>query len=419
MLDQLFKAPFAIDRWRTGLLGPHLDSLTRALWDLGYTADSIKGWLKVLRDFQTWLESNSLAVADLEESLLERFLEDRKRRRRPVRKDRYAAVGACVVYFLLEHLREQRVLAESRQTDDLSPLIHLYSRYSDYLIRVRGLSQVTLKRYWSILQRFLLERFDDGPIIADELTPDDVSCFLLRYARSGTPAQARLMVTTLRSFFRFLFQEGETSTNLAGAVPTIRSWRLSGIPKYIDPGDVQRTIDGCDTTRPAGRRDRAVLLLIARLGLRVCEVMALSLDDIDWRKAVLTIRGKGRLHDRLPLPADVGEALAVYLRRGRPHCDSRKVFLGARAPYRVFTNPSTISTIVKRALERVGLNPPLKGAHLLRHSLATGMLRGGASMAEIGQVLRHRSPNSTEIYAKVDISGLRSIARAWPSGGGE
>lgn len=226
------------------------------------------------------------------------------------------------------------------------------------------------------------------------------------------------MVTTLRSFFRFLFQEGETTTNLAGAVPTIRSWQLSGIPKYIDPGDVQRTIDGCDLTHPAGRRDRAMLLLIARLGLRASEVMALSLDDIDWRKGVLTIHGKGRLHDRLPLPADVGKALAVYLRRGRPACDSRKVFVRLRAPHRAFTNSATISTIVKRALHRVGLNPPLKGAHLLRHSLATGMLRGGASLAEIGQVLRHRSPNTTEIYAKVDISGLRTIARTWPSKGG-
>ena len=227
------------------------------------------------------------------------------------------------------------------------------------------------------------------------------------------------MVTALRSFFRFLFQEGVTTTNLAGAVPTIRSWRLSGIPKYIDPGDVQRTIDGCDATRPAGCRDRAMLLLIARLGLRVSEVMALSLDDIDWRQGVLTVHGKGRLHDRLPLPADVGKALAVYLRRGRPACDSRKVFVRLRAPHRAFTTPSTISAIVQRALHRVGLNPPLEGAHLLRHSLATGMLRGGASLAEIGQVLRHRSPNTTEIYAKVDINGLRSIARTWPSGGGK
>ncbi len=215
MLDQLYSAPFAIDRWRSGLLGPHLDRLTTTLSGLGYAAGTIKAWLEVLRDLQTWLESNSLAVVDLDEPLLELFLEDRKRRRREAGKARHTTVGARVVYFLLDHLREQGVLEESGAPDDPSPLTQLYRRYSDYLIRIRGLSQATLKGYWPILRRFLLERFDDGPIIADELTADDVSGFLLRHARSSSPARARLMVTALRSLFRFLFQEGETGTNLA------------------------------------------------------------------------------------------------------------------------------------------------------------------------------------------------------------
>ena len=419
MLDQVLRCPFAINRWRSGLLGPYLDDLTTTLSDLGYATKSIKGWLEVLGDLQVWLTSKSLGVAEIEESLLERFLEDRKKRRQREGKVRFATVGARVVYFLLDRLREQGVLAPLQQTGDPSPLSQLYDRYSDYLIQVRGLSQKTQERYWLIIRRFLLERFGDGPIIFRELTPDDTSGFLLRHARSSTPARARLTVTALRSFCRFLFLEGDTGTNLAGAVPTIRSWRLSGIPKYINPEDVQRTIDGCDATRPVGRRDRAMLLLIARLGLRVREVAALSLDDIDWRNGALTIHGKGRFHDRLPLPADVGAALAEYLRQGRPSCSCRKVFVRAKAPHRAFTKPESISTVVKRALERVGLNPPSRGAHLLRHSLATEMLRKGASLAEIGQVLRHRSSNTTEIYAKVDISGLRSIARVWPVKGGE
>jgi len=226
------------------------------------------------------------------------------------------------------------------------------------------------------------------------------------------------MVTVQRSFFRFLFQEGETETDLAGAVPSIRTWRLAGVPKYLKPEEVQRVIDRCNDDLPVGRRDRAILLLIARLGLRASEVMALELDDIDWREGVLTVRGKGRYHDRLPLPPDVGQALAAYLRQDRPPCGTRHVFVRIRAPHRGFAHPSTISTIVCRALNRAGLEPPLKGAHLLRHSLATEMLRGGASMAEIGQILRHRTPNTTEIYAKVDIDGLRSIARVWPTTGG-
>ncbi|MDA0232804.1 MAG: site-specific integrase [Chloroflexi bacterium] len=417
MLDQLFSAPFAIDRWRSGLLGPYLDHLTTALSDLGYTPESIKAWLEVLRDLETWLAHAGLAVADLEERLVEQFLDDRLRRRRQAGKARYSAVGARVVYFLLSYLREQGVVASPRPSDPTA-LTQLCDRYGDYLARVRGLSPHTLIGYWPILRRFLVERFGDGPIVVDQVTPVDVSGFMLRYARASTPARARLMVSALRSFFRYLFQEGQTNTDLSGAVPTIRSWRLSSVPKYIDPGDVQRTIDGCDLTCPAGRRDRAMLLLIARLGLRVSEIMALSLDDIDWRKGVLTIHGKGLLHDRLPLPTDVGEALSAYLHRDRPCCDARLVFVRLRAPHRAFTNPSSISSIVMRALRRAGLSPPTKGAHLLRHSLATGMLRGGASMAEIGQVLRHRSPATTEIYAKVDIDGLRSIARPWPSAGG-
>jgi site-specific recombinase XerD len=418
MLEQLFNDPAAVERLRAGLLGPHLDVFVRTATNLGYTRTSLLDWLVVLRDLQRWLGCHTLGVADLEESVLERFLDERKRRQRREGKVRCSIVGARTVYFLLQHLRQQGVVAEAKRQVDRSPLAMLYSRYEGYLRQARGLSPTTPRGYWCVLRRFLLERFGDGPIRFRELTPDDISDFLLRHARSGTPGQAKFMVTALRSFFRFLFQEGETDTDLAGAVPTVRSWRLSGVPKYIAPEEVQKTIDGCSQAHPVGRRNRALLLLIARLGLRAGEVISLELGDIDWRAGLLTVRGKGGCHDRLPLPTDVGEALATYLRRDRPHCDSRKVFVRIRAPHQAFAHPSTISTIVRRALESVGLEPPLKGAHLLRHSLATGMLRRGASMAEIGQILRHRSPSTTEIYAKVDINGLRSIARPWPIQGG-
>jgi len=418
MLEKLFKDPAAVARWRSGLLGPHLDVFVTTAIDLGYARTSLRSWFVVLRDLQGWLERHALGVADLEESLLERFLDDRKRRRERQGTARYSVVGARTVYFLLQHLRRQDVVAAATPALDVSPLSSLYNRYETYLCRVRGLSPVTPRGYWCVLRRFLVECFGVGPIRVGELTADDVSSFLLAHARSSTPGQAKYIVTALRSFFRFLFQEGETDTDLAAAVPTIRSWRLSGVPKYIEPEDVQRVIDGCDQARRAGSRDRALLLLLARLGLRAGEVIALELDDINWREGVLSIRGKGGFHDRLPLPSDVGKALATYLRRDRPHCDARRVFVCAKAPHRSFANPSTVSTIVRRALARVGLDPPLKGAHLLRHSLATGMLRGGASMAEIGQILRHRSPSTTEIYAKVDIDGLRSIARLWPVPGG-
>ena len=250
------------------------------------------------------------------------------------------------------------------------------------------------------------------------ISPQDIDRFFLRYAHERTPKVAQLMVSAMRSFFRFLFRYGETKCDLSAAVPTVPAWRLSEVPKYLKPDELEFLLESCDRTTPIGRRNYSILLLIARLGLRGGEVVALELDDINWRTSELTVRGKGHFRDHLPLPRDVGEALAIYLRNDRPTCPTRRVFIRMRAPCRGFKNSTTVSTIVRRAVQRSGLNPPIKGAHLLRHSLATGMLRKGASMTEIGEILRHRSPNSTEIYAKVDIEGLRSIARPWPVKGG-
>ena len=417
MLDQLIKTPRALARWRSGVLGPHLDLFLKTLSDLGYTRSSIKAWLLVLGDLQQWLEGNNFGVSALEESLLERFLQDRKRRRQREGKTR-TVVGIRTVYFLLDHLRQQGVVVKARPPIARSPLALIRRRYDDYLRRTRGLSSATCSRYWPFLDQFLRQRFGSGALRFGELTPDEVSAFLLHQARSFSPKSAQLMVAAQRSFFRFLFQEGETETDLADAVPSIPTWRLAGVPKYLKPEEVQRVIDNCPTHLRIGRRDRTLLLMIARLGLRAGEVIALTLDDIDWREGTLMIRGKGGYHDRLPLPLDVGQALAAYLHQDRPPCDTRHVFIRGRAPHRGLGHPSTISTIVGRALIRAGLEPPRKGAHLLRHSLATEMLRGGASMAEIGQILRHRTPQTTEIYAKVDLEGLRSIARVWPTSGG-
>jgi integrase len=233
-----------------------------------------------------------------------------------------------------------------------------------------------------------------------------------------SPGRAKLMVTAIRSFLRFLFQRGQIEIDLAEAVPTVADWRLSTIPKYLSVEEIEGLLDACDQSTNIGRRNYAILVLLARLGLRAGEVVGLELDDIDWRTGEIVVRGKGLLHDRLPLLPEVGEAFAAYLRWDRPLVSTRRVFLRTQAPLRGFAGPSTVSTIVRRALERAGLNPPLKGAHLLRHSLATEMLRSGASMAEIGEILRHRSPNTTEIYANVDFAGLRALAQPWPVTGG-
>jgi site-specific recombinase XerD len=289
------------------------------------------------------------------------------------------------------------------------------------LKRERGLQQATVDGYRPFVHRLLVERFRDEPLHLERLDPSDISSFVQRHAHSMSPKRAQLMLSALRSFFRFLLQQGEIATDLAACVPAVADWRLSTVPKYLGAEEVERLLDSCDRRTRIGRRDHAILLLLARLALRASEVVALELDDLDWRGGEIVVRGKGQRHDRLPLLREVGQALATYLRRDRPCGSTRRVFVRTRAPIRGFAGPTTISTIVRRALQRADLKPPAKGvaAHLLRHSLATGMLRRGASMTEIAEVLRHRTPSTTEIYAKVDIAGLRSLAQPWPGSGGE
>jgi site-specific recombinase XerC len=294
----------------------------------------------------------------------------------------------------------------------------ILDRYEKHLRSERGLVSATVVNYVPFARRFLVERFQHGPVLVRELKATDISAFVLRHAPTMGCRRAQLMTTAFRSFFRFLFQTGELQADLAVSVPTVADWRLSTIPKHLRPEEVRRVLGGCDRKTSAGRRDYAILLLLARLGLRAGEVVSLGLDDIDWRAGEILIRGKGLLHDRMPLPVDVGEALTAYLRMDRPRCQTRRVFVCMKAPRSGFGGPSTVSTIVRRALDRAGLHPALKGAHALRHSLATTMLRCGASMSEIGEVLRHRVPSTTEIYAKLDFDALRSLAHPWPGMGG-
>jgi site-specific recombinase XerD len=308
---------------------------------------------------------------------------------------------------------------ESRVEEE-SALDGLMRRYLTYLKSERGLKQVTLDSYQRFIQRFLVEHFKDELPRLETLNASDISSFVQRHACSMTPKRAQLMVSALRSFFRFLLERGEIVTDLAACVPSVADWRLSTVPKYLGAEEVERLLSSCDQPTKVGRRDHAILLLLARLGLRAGEVVAMELDDIDWRAGQISVRGKGQQHDRLPLPQEVGDALATYLHRDRPSISTRRVFIRVRAPLRGFAGPVAISCIVRRAIQRADLPVLGKGvaAHLLRHSLATGLLREGASMPEIGEVLRHRSAATTEIYAKVDIGGLRSLAQPWPGSGG-
>jgi site-specific recombinase XerD len=289
-------------------------------------------------------------------------------------------------------------------------------RFRQYLEHERGLASVTIKRYLLYVRVFLSESFGQGRLHYSRLHPHHITDFILRYARRHKPGTAALMVTVLRSFLRYLHQRGALSTELAECVPTVPNWRLTTLPKGLEPYQVKLVLQTCNRRTNVGCRNYAVLLLLARLGLRASEVCLLTLDDINWAAGELMIHGKGAKRHYLPLPSDVGKALVAYIKKARPECSSRRLFIRARAPLTGFANYSAVGTIVSRAILHTGIHAPHKGAHTLRHSVATLMLRGGASLEEIGKILRHKRPETTSIYAKVDLAALRALAQPWPGG---
>ncbi len=266
-------------------------------------------------------------------------------------------------------------------------------------------------------KRFLAQCFADAEVRLDGLRAVDVVRFVQREAaRLHHPKRSKLMTTALRSFLQYARYRGLISVDLRSSVPTVASWSMASLPRALSSDEVQRLLAHCDRHTAVGRRNWAILLLLARLGLRAGEVVGLAFEDLDWEAGELCIRANGGNSDRLPIPQDVGAALAEYLRHSRPACSSRQVFVRMRAPNRGFASSAAISSIVHRALDRAGLDPAHKGAHLLRHSVATQMLRQGASLAEIAELLRHRSQQTTMIYAKVDLDLLRPLALPWPGG---
>jgi integrase len=246
------------------------------------------------------------------------------------------------------------------------------------------------------------------------LTGADVTAFLLGECSRLAVGSAKGVANELRSLLRFLYLEGLTPLALATAVPPVAGWRDTGLPAGLGPSDVHALLDSCDRLRPMGARDFAMLLLLARLGLRSAEVAALTFGDVDWRAGEIVVRGKGRRQDRLPLPVEVGEALVAYLRDGRPEVDTRQLFVTCCAPLRGI-DPGVPTDVVRRSCRRAGL-PPV-GAHRLRHALATEMLAQGAAMVDISQVLRHRDLATTAVYAKVNVAALRQVAQPWPGAG--
>lgn len=402
--------PQILQPLEAGPLAPHLASLAALLAQHRYCHETAWNKLRLVAALGQWMTLTKLRLKDLNERRAAKFRG--WRRRHYV----YHSGDKCTLALLLQHLRQLDVIPPPAPAP-LTPIDMLEQAYGQYLRQERGFMSGSVGQYLTVARRFLWHRFRDGKIRLKELRTQDVSDFVLKDASIRGRRSAQLMTSVLRSFLNYLFQEGTTATNLATAIPATAGGRLSELPRYLEAAEVEKLLRSCDRRQNAGRRDHAILVLLARLGLRAGEVANLELDDFDWTAGELVVRGKGNRVDRMPLLQEVGKAVADYLQRGRPRCSTRRVFVHCKAPYAGFSSPpNAVSGIVNRALGRAGLNPVNRGAHLLRHSLATNLLRNGASLTQIGQVLRHQQTQTTEIYAKVDVKALRALAQPWPGG---
>ncbi len=388
-----------------GALSVHRKGLWKALLALQYSPLSARNLLRVAAHLSRWLDEQRLGLEELTHERIESFFDDRRR------AGYVQFLTAQSLHPMLSYLETVGAIAlpaiAARAPTELD---RLTDEYRIYLVRERGLSVTSVRAYGDDAQRFLRMNLGQAPNLA-QLQASDVSRYVVEMSSRYSTGRTKYIVTVLRSLLRYLYLRGHLTVDLSGAIPAVAGWRLRGLPKALDSGQVRELLRSADRRRATGRRAYAVLLLMLRLGLRQGEVAALTLDDIDWQQGEILIRGKGPREDRLPLPADVGDALAGYLRHGRPQTTAREVFLSVRAPHSPLGS-SGIGALVCRVMKRAGL--PAPNAHRLRHTAATEMLRVGASLDEIAQVLRHRSHDTTAIYTKVDRHQLRRVTRPWP-----
>ncbi len=399
--------PRTLEALKGGPLASPLEDYARRLHEDGYSIHSGFVQLRLLGCFNCWLDRKALTSQDVGPAMIEQYLRDREQDGK-LRKGDSAALSR-----LLAILRPDTTDAT---TQPPTPVEIALLEFQQYLRQERSLSEATVINYTPVARSFLSERSPKGDLDFQQITAADITGFVQRQATLVTSKRVLLVVTALRSFLRYLFHRGIVAVDWAACVPTIATWSLSHVPRFLSGEQIEKILGSCDRQTVIGKRDYALLLLLARLGLRAGEVVALTLDDFDWEAGLITVCGKGKRVAQMPLPSEVGTAIAEYLSTGRPQCSSRRLFIRAKAPLTGFANSVAICSLVDKALERAGVVSEYRGSHLFRHSLATRMLNHGASLPEIGDLLRHRRPDTTRIYAKVDLISLRSIALAWPGG---
>lgn len=395
-----------------GTSAEHLGSFVKWLGGQQYSAGYAWIVARHALAFGRWCKERGIDLETLTDAEIKCYQRSRARRRSRRPETRRQERNALTL--LLLYLRELGICAAAALC--LTDINRVITDFAHHLQRNQGLAVASVDTYTRLARQFLDWRFGQADVCLQNLRPSDSIAFIRQESKRMAPPAVKGVAKGLRSFLRFCELRGEVSAGLAASVPSVATWTTTPpIPKAIAAEHAQRAIDSCNRLTAVGLRDRAVLLLLARLGLRACEIIRLTLDDIDWDQAQLRIHGKGGREGLLPLPADVGTAIAAYLQHGRPTCEDRHLFLRSMAPIRGLLDGSDgVGSIVRYALERAKVDAPHRGSHQFRHALAAQMLRHGASLTEIGQVLRHRSPQTTSIYAKVDLEALRTVAMAWP-----
>ena len=411
MLTEFFESAARVQTLRDGAAGRLVEAFAHALARDGYAQITARRHLRAAEHFVYWANRAGIPVPGPVRLALERF--DRHLRR-GCRCPHFGHTFRLQILYgarlFLTHLQDAGLI-ESRGIESQAPAPPLITAFYQWMQQQRGTRESTLANY-GVHIRGLLTRLSEDPVTWDARSLRE---FVLEGSRTCGWAAAKKRTTALRMFLRFLIAEGKCASGLDAAIPVLAHWRLSSLPRYLAADDVERVIASCDLTSPVGKRDRAILLLLARLGFRAGDIVQLRLRDLDWEHAWIRVSGKGGRETRLPLTHEVGQALVEYLVDGRPPTDSDVVFVRSRAPFRAFRSHCAVSVIVDRALCRARVTRPSRGAaHLLRHSVATSMLRHGASLQEVAALLRHRSIATTQIYAKVDVTALRKIAQPWP-----
>ncbi len=398
-----------MNSYKIGPLANYIDRFASALRERGYSHQTAKHHLRVISGLSRWLLKKDISIYDVRLETLERYLFIRKK------KFSENNSGNAKALLIFSEMMFQLGFCNFQKKIVSSPVKHEIQQYVEYLENQKGLLKTTQKTYSEIIERFLFFAFPNEKLNFKKLSRQTVLGYISKQAKKYSLSRISLTASSLRSFLEYLFLNKRIETNLKTCVPQTARWELAKTPKFISMKDVQLLLNSCDRATPLGKRNYAILLLMAKAGLRACEIIRMQLDDIDWENGTIVIRGKGGQFSSIVISQDIGNALFDYIKEARPSQKKcLEVFLSSVPPFKGFTGRTSVTNIVISAFSQTGIDCPRQGSHLLRHSLATHMINNGSSMDEVREILRHNDLQSTAIYAKVDFKRLRTITLPWP-----